>query len=219
MFGLRPHSVRIFLRVALIAGMLFLPWVALLESQALPIPSSLRESPVIRSGMQAITLLGLGWVGIGLFVVLLIVGWRRQWREGRVVGLYGALAVSGAGLADQLLKSLFCRARPSAAGAGLFFAKFPCVFDGYAYASFPSGHATTAFAAATFLALWRPRLAMPALTLATLVGLSRVSLGSHFPSDVLAGALLGIGGALIGWRWVERKLGAEGQGSGGAGEQ
>ncbi len=108
----------------MIAGVFLLPWVTLLESQIQPIPFSLRESPGIQLGMQATTLLGLGWVDIGLFIVLLVVGWGRQWPEGRRVGLYGALTVSGAGLAHQLVKSLICRARPNAAGAGLFFAKF-----------------------------------------------------------------------------------------------
>ncbi|MBI4536464.1 MAG: hypothetical protein HY712_00740 [candidate division NC10 bacterium] len=85
--------------------------------------------------MQAITRLGLGWVDIGLFVALLTAGWCRRWAEGRRIGLYDALAVSGAGLLDQLLKQLSCHARPSAPEAGLFLAKFPCVFDGYAHSS------------------------------------------------------------------------------------
>ncbi|MBI4536462.1 MAG: phosphatase PAP2 family protein [candidate division NC10 bacterium] len=197
------------MRVGLFGGLLVLPWVSLLESSLPALPPAFRQSPAIQTAMQAITHLGLGWVDIGLFVALLTAGWWRRWPEGRRIGLYGALAVSGAGLLDQLLKQFSCRARPNAAEAGLFFAKFPCVFDGYAYSSFPSGHATTAFAAAAFLALWRPRLAIPAFLLAALVALSRVYLGAHFPSDVLAGALLGTSAAMAGWRWVERKGGGE----------
>jgi len=58
--------------------------------------------------------------------------------------------------------------------------------------SFPSGHATVAFACATVLALAVPRLALPLFALAALVAWSRVYVGVHYPLDVLAGALLGV---------------------------
>ncbi len=60
-----------------------------------------------------------------------------------------------------------------------------------ASSSFPSGHATTSFAAAMAVAVLMPRLRWPALALATLVALSRVYLGVHFALDVIAGALIG----------------------------
>ena len=66
--------------------------------------------------------------------------------------------------------------------------------------SFPSGHATTAFAAATALALLCPRLRLPAFALAALIAFSRVYLGVHFPSDVITGAALGtLIGAATAW--------------------
>ena len=75
-------------------------------------------------------------------------------------------------------------------------------------ASFPSGHATTAFAAATAAAVLMPRLRWPFLALAALVALSRVYLGVHFVLDILAGALLGtligLGTALAARRAVAR---------------
>jgi undecaprenyl-diphosphatase len=58
--------------------------------------------------------------------------------------------------------------------------------------AFPSGHASTSFAGATLLALAVPRLlAWPLLALAAAISWSRVYVGVHWPSDVLAGALLG----------------------------
>jgi membrane-associated phospholipid phosphatase len=65
--------------------------------------------------------------------------------------------------------------------------------------SFPSGHAATAFAAATAVALLYPRLRVPVLLIAALVALSRVYLGVHYWSDVVVGALVGIA---IGWATV-----------------
>jgi undecaprenyl-diphosphatase len=59
--------------------------------------------------------------------------------------------------------------------------------------SFPSGHATVAFACATVLALAVPRLRVPLFVLAALIAFSRVYVGVHYPFDVLAGAVLGVG--------------------------
>jgi membrane-associated phospholipid phosphatase len=59
--------------------------------------------------------------------------------------------------------------------------------------SFPSGHAASAFAFASAAGRAEPRLRAPLMALAGLVGYSRVHTGVHFPGDVLAGALLGVG--------------------------
>ena len=58
--------------------------------------------------------------------------------------------------------------------------------------SFPSGHASSAFAAAAVLAVFAPRwLGALFLAVAALVGISRIELGVHYVSDVAAGAALG----------------------------
>jgi len=64
--------------------------------------------------------------------------------------------------------------------------------------SLPSGHASRAFALAGLVALrYRSRAGSAAIAFATLVGVSRVYLGLHWPSDILAGALVGIGIAVL----------------------
>lgn len=63
--------------------------------------------------------------------------------------------------------------------------------------SFPSGHAATAFAGATVLAAYLPRFRTPLLALATLIALSRLYNGVHYPTDVVAGAAVGAAIALL----------------------
>ena len=66
-----------------------------------------------------------------------------------------------------------------------------------AYAGTPSGHATTAFAVlVAFGTLW-PRARTALLIYALLIAVSRVVVTAHYPSDVLAGALVGLAGALL----------------------
>ena len=67
-------------------------------------------------------------------------------------------------------------------------------------AAMPSGHASTAFAAAVSVGLVHPRLRWPLVVLAGLIALSRVWLGVHYPTDVIAGAALGAAIALVLWR-------------------
>ena len=64
--------------------------------------------------------------------------------------------------------------------------------------SFPSGHTASAFLMMTLLANTFPALQIPTFCWATLVGVARVHLGVHYPTDVLAGALLGIFAGRIG---------------------
>jgi membrane-associated phospholipid phosphatase len=103
-----------------------------------------------------------------------------------------ALAATAAAVIAEgvtvLLKSLTERARPPLADPAI--EALVALPDS---TSFPSGHAATAFAAATAVGVLHPRFRAPLLALAVMVALSRVYLGVHFWSDVLVGSLLGVG--------------------------
>ncbi|MDX2172343.1 MAG: phosphatase PAP2 family protein [Bacteroidota bacterium] len=68
--------------------------------------------------------------------------------------------------------------------------------------SFPSGHTTAAFATATAISFSYKKwyLVLPSYAYAGFVGYSRMRLGVHYPSDVLGGAIIGIGAGLLTWK-------------------
>lgn len=63
--------------------------------------------------------------------------------------------------------------------------------------SFPSGHSAASFSIATTIALNNPKLAIYIFFIATIIGISRIYLGVHYPTDVAAGVILGVGISFI----------------------
>jgi len=116
---------------------------------------------------------------IGAVLALL---WRRPWFL--AVLIIADLAADGLSLA---LRQAIGRARPPS----VYHDPRPLV-DVPNSGSFPSGHASAAFACATVIAWASRRLAIPAFLLAAAVAWSRVYVGVHWPLDVLGGALLGL---------------------------
>jgi membrane-associated phospholipid phosphatase len=103
-----------------------------------------------------------------------------------------AEAMLDAAVDSTILKFVTHRPRPAAGGTGDFFVSHPP--PGQSSDSFPSGHSMGAFAVATvFARSYSGNRAVPWLAYggATMIGLSRIALGRHFPSDVLVGAVLG----------------------------
>jgi len=132
---------------------------------------------------------GLVWLVLALALSHLRGGfsWRRPWLLLRL-----AVTIMAAELVSGLLKLALSRDRPPLAEPEPApLVPLPATH------SFPSGHATVAFACATVLALAVPRLRWPLFALAALIGFSRVYVGVHYPSDVLGGALLGVGLGLL----------------------
>lgn len=74
--------------------------------------------------------------------------------------------------------------------------------------SFPSGHTSTSFALATSISLVYPKwyVIVPSFTWAGLVAYSRMDLGVHYPSDVLAGVVIGVGTAYLAYKLEKKYL-------------
>lgn len=160
-------------------------------------------------GKDEYLLIALG----GALVVLALVaaglhGTRRALLLGlgtRVQFLFLSIAVSA--LAGEILKFVIGRGRPFVGGKANPFNFVPFEGSG-AYASLPSGHAVAAFALAFAVSSLWPRLRVFMFTYAIVILLTRLVLLAHHPSDVVAGALVGMVGAMAVRYWfAARRLG------------
>ena len=112
-------------------------------------------------------------------------------RSGRRAAVTGAAAIGLTSvLANQPLKALSRRARPIRGTVDVSTARHLRMPTS---TSFPSGHSAAGFAFASAVASFKPGFGLPLRGLAAVVAYSRVHAGVHFPSDVIVGALLGIG--------------------------
>lgn len=169
------------------------------------------QTPEGRDLMGWVTRLGEGRVDLLMAAALLAGGWLLRDRRALSAGWAGLVAVAAAGLMTWVGKGLVCRARPWTAEAGIFF-NSPCLTASSAVHSFPSGHAATAFALATALAFAYPRARWAFVAPAILVGVSRIYLGAHFLSDVIAGAGVGAAAGWICWRVLRPRSDPDGPG-------
>ena len=110
-------------------------------------------------------------------------------------------------LAGELIKWIVGRGRPFVGGEANAF-NFAHFAGTEAYASFPSGHAITAFALAFAVSSRWPQARLAMAVYAILIAASRLVLLAHHPSDVVAGALIGVIGAMVVRYWfAARRLG------------
>jgi membrane-associated phospholipid phosphatase len=143
-------------------------------------------SPQLDSAMLVLTDLG-GVLAITVITAAMVAFmWRKRMFSRAAVLL---LSMGGIAAAVTMLKLIIARERPSDVGSIISEASF----------SFPSGHSmgSMGLAVAVVLLLWPTRWRVPVLIAAALyvltIGFSRLYLGVHYPTDVLAGWLLGAG--------------------------
>lgn len=125
------------------------------------------------------------FIGLLAFLFLARGKWASQNARHGVVaaGFSAALALAIA----QVISHLWERPRPYIAHPDIAHLFIPASAD----PSFPSDHATAAFAIAVAIFLRNRKIGLLALAMATVLAVSRVAVGTHYPGDVLGGALLG----------------------------
>ena len=154
------------------------------------------SNPLLDILMPVITDLGL-WPYLAILTALFCIHLKRK-------GIYPffltQVSIFSSRWACRFLKEIFERQRPMAVleNVRVLGMKFYTL-------SFPSGHTTVAFAFATILAFKIPKIRIPVFVIAVLIGFSRVYIGAHFPSDVVAGMVLGCGvsGIIL---FIEKKI-------------
>ncbi|MGW0609027.1 phosphatase PAP2 family protein [Streptomyces sp. NPDC002788] len=142
--------------------------------------------------------------GLGVFAVLMLVGWwqaRRRDSATMTLALAAPVAVMVSFTVAEVVKKVVAEVRPCYSLPHDYFVSACPARTDYA---FPSGHTTVA--AATVAALWllQRRLAVIAAAFALLEGFTRVYLGDHYPHDVLGAALLAMPVAFLASRILGR---------------
>lgn len=139
--------------------------------------------------MNAITHLGdkgILWIAITLALL--------AFRKTRRIGVFCAASMAiGLLVTNLVIKNWVARVRPYELIEGL-----ECLVGKQKDFSFPSGHTTNSLACAVVLYKLTPKkYGVPALVMAILIALSRLYVGVHYPTDVLGGAVIGIGSAAL----------------------
>ncbi len=152
--------------------------------------------------MPIITMLGDGgifWIALAVIFIC----FKRTRKMGLTMGLSLAL---GFLFGNILLKNIIARVRPYDVNTG-----FQLLIEKLHDFSFPSGHTLASFEAATSIFLHNKKIGIPALVLAVLIAFSRLYLYVHYPTDVLASIILGVGIAILSFHLInklyEKKLG------------
>ncbi len=156
--------------------------------------------PFLDAVMPLITALGNGgifWIAAALILMLI----PKSRRTGFSMG---AALLMGLVLCNLILKPLVARIRPYDYQTEHFGVVIDLLIATPHDYSFPSGHTIASFEAATALIIHDRKLGIPAMVIAGLVAFSRLYLYVHYPTDVIASIILGVGLAFLG-SWLVAK--------------
>ena len=171
-------------------------WTWLALNFDLPILDWIAENlwnPVLDAVMPVVTKLGdAGIFWIACAVVMLIIPKTRK--TGCAMGL---ALIMGLLLCNVTLKPLVARIRPYDFQLEEFQRTIPLLIEAEHDFSFPSGHTIASFEASVALLLGNKKLGIPAIILASVIAFSRLYLYVHYPTDVLASVILGVGLAFL----------------------
>ncbi len=141
------------------------------------------KNPVLDKIVPVVTALGNGGA-VWIFLCVILLCFKKTRKCGLTIALGLILNLI---VCNGILKNLFARIRPyETNGIKELLISFPHDY------SFPSGHSSSSFVAATSVFLYYKKSGALALFIATLISLSRLYLYVHYPSDVFFGILIGI---------------------------
>ena len=156
------------------------------------------HNPLLDSIMLFFTKMGnIGMPWLGLAVVFLCFKKTRKWG----IAILGSILLKEL-IGNLILKNLIARSRPCWIDTTI-----PLLVSSPSSYSFPSGHTFDAIAASVSIYLYNKKAGIAAITVAAIIGFSRLYLFVHFPTDVLASVVLGTLVAIFVHKLVEKFYG------------
>ncbi len=153
------------------------------------------HNPVLTEIFKLFTYIGEAgaiWIVIGIILII-----RKPTRH---IGVTLAVAIIlSLAISNGIIKNIVARSRPCWLNPDVKLL-IPNPWD----YSFPSGHSSAGFASATAIFAWNRRYGMAALVLAGLIAVTRMYFYVHFPTDIIAGVILGTAYGIVAYIFIKR---------------
>ncbi len=131
----------------------------------------------------------LGYILLFILAILLLINFKKYWKmvaESLIAAIFARFVLA------ETIRMIWFRARPFVSSNFV-----PLIIQSSDEASFPSGHATFYFALATIVYFYNKKLGILFFVASFFIAVSRIFVGVHWPSDILAGAILAVATALF----------------------